>query len=123
LFILSTPFHLLFPLLSPISLFAVKHATLAAARIAGVFGVFTASRFVLETWVDIPSTASFWAGGAAVALPFAFNRSRTDFYESLVKEQLKVRVGRSFSVVAAFISGSIVLGTADTALKWVGVRW
>lgn len=88
----------------------------------GIFGLYTTTRCVLDT-AGMSASAPFWAGGLAVAVPYALDPARSDFLRKYVKDAVRVPIGRGLSVGMAAFSGSLVFGGADALLRSAGIGW
>jgi hypothetical protein len=103
---------------------AARSAGLAAARVGGVLALFSVVRCSLDLGAGLSASAPFWAGGVAVAVPYALQQSRADAFSDIVRDTFRVRAfGRAGSVAAAFLSGSVVLGGGHSLLSSVGLGW
>lgn len=107
----------------------VRQGAIATGRIAGVFGLFTVVRCGLQQKVGLDNAiGSCIAGGTAVGIATAFDKSRIEFLEAYFADAMKgagfkgkPTVGFVISVSA--FSGAIMLGGLDTVLKHTGMRW
>jgi hypothetical protein len=120
---LCTPSVLLTRLCTPSVLLTVRGAAAAAARIGGVFGVYTTVRCFMSSELDMPMTAPFIAGGVAVALPTALDAKRGEFLQAYFKHHMGQPVTRSSVVFTSAVSGAILLGSVDSALRYLDWQW
>lgn len=90
---------------------------------AGYVAGFTAVREAGQL-AGLPATwSSLLAGAMTVGIPYATQAQYTEFYQGLVRQNLKLSVPKSAAVVGAGISGAACFGGADIALRALGIQW
>lgn len=89
---------------------------------SGIFALYTTTRCTLDQ-VGWSASAPFWAGGVAVAVPYALEPARADYLRNYVKDAVKMPMGRGLAVAMSAFSGSVVFGSADSLLRWAGIGW
>jgi hypothetical protein len=103
---------------------AAKQAIKAAARLSGVFALYSVVKCTVES-AGYAASAPFAGGAVAVAVPFALSENRRQFLQAYFKETVKgsATMSRALAVSAGAVSGACMFGMGSVLLDWTGLNW